>query len=46
MYQKETKPVLEYYTIDKIVRIDAVQSQIRVLSEIIKVMVSVKEALG
>ena len=43
VYQKETKPVLEYYPADKVVRIDAAQSQIRVLSEIIRVLVPLKE---
>lgn len=42
-YKKETLPVLEFYAPDKIVRIDAVQSQIRVLSEIIRVLVPLKE---
>lgn len=45
VYQKETKPVLDSYPADKVVRIDAAQSQIRVLSEIIKVLVSIKENL-
>ncbi len=45
VYQKETKPVLESYSADKVVRFDAAQSQIRVLSEIIKVLVSIKENL-
>jgi adenylate kinase len=43
VYQKETKPVLDYYPPDRVVRIDAVQSQIRVLSEIIRVLVPLKE---
>jgi adenylate kinase len=42
-YKKETLPVLDVYAPDKIVRIDAVQSQIRVLSEIIRVLVPLKE---
>jgi adenylate kinase len=45
VYQKETEPVLEYYATDKIVTIDAAQSQIRVLSEIIRVLVPLKETL-
>ena len=45
VYQKETEPVLEYYATDKIVTIDAAQSQIRVLSEIIRVLVPLKESL-
>jgi len=43
VYEKETKPVLAYYPPEKIVTIDAAQSQIRVLSEIIKVLVPLKE---
>jgi len=43
VYQKETKPVLEYYPHDKVVTIDAAQSQIQVLSEIIRVLVPLKE---
>jgi adenylate kinase len=43
VYQKETKPVLDYYPADKIVKIDAAQSQIRVLHDIIKVLVPLKE---
>lgn len=42
-YKRETLPVLDFYAPDKIVRIDAVQSQIRVLSEIIRVLVPLKE---
>jgi adenylate kinase len=45
VYQKETEPVLEYYATDKVVTIDAAQSQIRVLSEIIRVLVPLKESL-
>ncbi len=45
VYQKETKPVLEYYPTDKVVTVDAAQSQIRVLSEIIRVLVPLKESL-
>src|SRR3954449_10936432 len=43
VYQKETKPVLEYYPDEKVVTIDAAQSQIQVLSEIIRVLVPLKE---
>ena len=45
VYQKETKPVLAYYPPDKIVTIDAAQSQIQVLSEIIRELVPLKEML-
>jgi len=45
VYKKETQPVLDAYPSEKIVRIDAAQSQIRVLSEIIRVLVPLKEGL-
>jgi adenylate kinase len=45
VYEKETKPVLEYYPSEKVVTIDAAQSQIRVLSEIIRVLVPLKELI-
>jgi adenylate kinase len=44
VYENETRPVLDLYPDDKIVRIDATMSQIRVLSEILKVLTPVKEA--
>ena len=44
VYDVETKPVLEYYPQDKILRVDATMSQIRVLSEIIKELVPLREA--
>src|SRR5438105_2689032 len=44
VYDVETKPVLDYYSEDKIERIDATMSQIRVLSEIIRILVPLKEA--
>ena len=43
VYEQETAPVLKYYPAEKIVKIDAAQSQIRVLHEIIKVLVPLKE---
>ncbi|HEY7117888.1 MAG TPA: nucleoside monophosphate kinase [Tepidisphaeraceae bacterium] len=43
VYEKQTKPVLDYYPDEKIVHIDGAQSQIRVLGEIIKVLVPLKE---
>jgi adenylate kinase len=43
VYMKETKPVLDYFAGDRIVKVDAAQSQIRVLSDIIKVLVPLKE---
>ncbi len=43
VYEQETAPVLSYYPPEKIVRIDATMSQIGVLSEIIRVLVPLKE---
>ena len=43
VYERETKPVLDFYPADRIVTIDAAQSQIRVLSQIIDVLVPLKE---
>src|SRR5437763_9632032 len=45
VYDVETKPVLDYYPEKKIARIDATMSQIRVLSEIIRILVPLKEEL-
>jgi adenylate kinase len=45
VYDVETKPVLEYYPEQKIARVDATMSQIRVLSEIVKMLVPLKEAV-
>jgi adenylate kinase len=43
VYMKQTQPVLDYYPDDRIVHINAAQSQIRVLSEIISILVPLKE---
>ncbi|MGB7158867.1 MAG: nucleoside monophosphate kinase [Tepidisphaeraceae bacterium] len=43
VYEQETRPVLNYYPPEKIVKIDATMSQIRVLSEIIRLLVPLKE---
>jgi adenylate kinase len=45
VYEAETRPVLEFYPPEKIVRVDATWSQIRVLSEIIRVLVPLKEEM-
>ncbi len=45
VYERETRPVLDFYPPDKIFRVDATHSQIRVLSEIVKVLVPIKEQL-
>jgi adenylate kinase len=43
-YDIKTKPVLEFYPEEKIERVDATLSQIRVLTSILKVLVPIKEA--
>ena len=45
VFGRETRPVLEMYPKDIIHRIDATMSQIRVLSEIIRILVPLKEAI-
>ncbi len=43
-YEAKTRPVLDFYPAHKIERIDATMSQIRVLGDILKVLVPIKEA--
>lgn len=45
VYEAETHPVLQCYPADKVMQIDATMSQIGVLSEIINVLVPLKEQL-
>jgi adenylate kinase len=45
VFIRETRPVLDLYPKDIIHRIDATMSQIRVLSEIVRILVPLKEAL-
>src|SRR5687768_18586141 len=45
VYEKETRPVLDFYPPGNIVKVDATMSQIRVLSDIIKVLVPLKEQI-
>lgn len=45
VYEKETRPVLDTYPKDRIVRVDATMSQIRLLTEIVKQLVPLKEAM-
>jgi adenylate kinase len=45
VYERDTKPVLDYYPPDKIVRVDATMNQLAVLSEIIKVLAPIKSAI-
>jgi adenylate kinase len=42
-YDRDTKPVLQYYPAEKIVRVEATMSQIRVLSQLVEVLVPLKE---
>jgi adenylate kinase len=44
VYEQETRPVLDVYAKELVKVIDATQSQIRVLSEILEVLVPLKEA--
>ena len=43
-YEQKTRPVASFYPPEKIEQIDATMSQIRVLSDILKVLVPIKEA--
>ncbi len=45
VYEKETSPVLGFYPADKVAKIEANQSMIRVHSEIVKALVPIKEAV-
>ncbi len=45
VYERDTRPVLDYYPQNKIVRVDATMSQIRVLNTIISEFVDVKEKM-
>lgn len=45
VFEKETRPVLDLYPTKLVTRIDATMSQIRVLSEIVKVLTPLKETL-
>jgi len=44
-YENKTRPVLNFYPKEKIVEVDATMSQIRVLNEILKHLVTVKESM-
>jgi adenylate kinase len=45
VFERETRPVLDMYPKDLVVRIDATMSQIRVLNEVIRELVPLKERL-
>src|SRR4051794_36728922 len=44
-YERDTRPVLDHYAHDKVELVEATQSQIRVLSTILDVLVPLKEGL-
>jgi len=43
VYERDTRPVLNYYPPDRVVRVEATMSQIRVLSNLIDFLVPLKE---
>jgi adenylate kinase len=43
VYERDTRPVLNYYPPDRIVRVEATMSQIRVLSKLVEILVPLKE---
>lgn len=43
VYEKETRPVLDFYPADKVARIDALMSPLRVLEGIVKVLLPLTE---
>ena len=45
VYEWDTRPVLDFYPKDKIVPIDAMQSMIKVLADVVKVLVPLKEEM-
>jgi adenylate kinase len=45
VYERDTRPILDFYPQEKIVRIDALQNQVRVLSKILEAVAPLKEEL-
>ena len=45
VYERETRPVLDFYDASKVVRLDAMKSMIGVLKEIVKVLEPLKEQM-
>lgn len=43
VYERDTRPVLGYYPADRVVRLEATMSQIRVLSKLVEYLVPLKE---
>lgn len=44
-YERDTRPVLDFYPSEKIARVEATQSQIRVLNRILEIVVPLKEQM-
>jgi len=44
VYERETHPVLDCYPADRVVRVEATMSQIRVLNSLVDILVPLKEA--
>jgi adenylate kinase len=44
VYERETRPVLGYYPPERVVKVEATMSQIRVLSKLVEFLVPLKEA--
>jgi adenylate kinase len=45
VYEKETRPVLDFYPKEKVATVDALMSPIRVLEAIIQILIPVREAV-
>jgi adenylate kinase len=43
VYERDTKPVLNFYPPDRVIKVEATMSQIRVLSQLIELLVPLKE---
>jgi adenylate kinase len=43
VYERDTRPVLNYYPPERVVRVEAMMSQIRVLSQLVEFLVPLKE---
>ena len=45
VYERDTKPLLDFYPEDKLFKVDAMMSQVRVLREILKIISPIKDEL-
>jgi adenylate kinase len=45
VYEKETRPVLDFYPQNLVAKVDALKSPIRVLEDLVKVLIPVREAV-